>query len=395
MNSSTSNSDQELHKRKGSVQNDREEAAKFAQSDDHVLPDDRDKRYAAKPKPVRRRSKSWMGLAAFVLLLVLAELFIFRNVMLYGLSPGFVGQYAELEASFAAQQHMAVEQEASKGNSFNLLEGSHIKVAIWGDSQSMDALRPELLAAYSEYEPEEIFNFSISGGSAFDIAQMVEQYIDSLPELEQSIVVVNEHQFNEARNAEDIKFKFKANLQERLMIMNKHNYGDLLLGWLLKSYDMRSVWTMLIDKWRQDELRDEVPSHPGGLPAVTWSPSDARTQKYAIDTADRWFEDYKLEGPRAAAFEDMLAELQSRDIDTVILQLPRSELFEQAVQTHYPQQKQQHEQLLEAWGRDYGMNYEHIPNDQLKLEDDFRDTNHVNPQGAEWVSRYVAERYLR
>ena len=44
--------------------------------------------------------------------------------------------------------------------------------------------------------------------------------------------------------------------------------------------------------------------------------------------------------------------------------------------------------------RQYGFEAAKVPNDELELDTHFRDTNHVNPQGAEWVSRYVARRWL-
>ena len=72
--------------------------------------------------------------------------------MLLSYSPGSsLGQFAELDRSF---KHADAEK---------------ITVAIFGDSHSIDALRPEYMAEPAGLTPENIFNFSISGGKAFDI----------------------------------------------------------------------------------------------------------------------------------------------------------------------------------------------------------------------------------
>jgi hypothetical protein len=310
-------------------------------------------------------------LFGFLVIMVLLEAFVFRNVDFYGYSPGFIGQMAELKASFA----QAEEEE--------------ITVAVFGDSQSMDAIRPEQLAEAMGLEPENIFNFSLSGASAFDLYKTYEAVRDRLPRLEQAVVVVNEHQFNNAEAADDIKFKFTANLRERLAAMDADNYGDLLLGWLSKAYDMRSVWTMMLEKYRNGELREEIPVHAGGLPPVTWSPSSSRTAEYAEETADRWFVHYDLEGVRTEAFEALVRELADRGVRVTIVQLPRSQIFEEIIREKYAAEQERYLQLVSGIAERYGAEWIIMPNGELSLEKHFRDTNHVNPAGARWVSAYL------
>lgn len=318
------------------------------------------------------------GLIGLLAIVILAEAFVFRNVMFYGYSPGFIGQLAELEATFQ-------EVDASK-----------IKAIVLGDSQSMDALVPELMAEHSaRYDLEELFNFSISGGSAFDIYKTYLSYKDRLPNIDKAIVVVNEHQFNNEDPANYILFKYYANLRDRLQVIGTDNYGELLLGWALKSYDMRTVWTMMIDKYRKDELRDAVPVHEGrGLPAVRWSPSSDRTLEHAEETAERWFRNFKLEGVRTDAFRKLIRELAEDGVDTVILQLPRSAYFEEAVSTMFKEEQLAIRQMIQTVADEHGAEFVIMSNEGMTIEEHFRDTNHVNPEGAALISRMVAKEYL-
>lgn len=316
------------------------------------------------------------GLIGFVILCVLSEVFIFRNVMFYGRSPGFIGQLAEMEVSF---QHA---------------DSDRIKVAIWGDSQSLDALRPELMASDASeggYAADEIFNFSISGGSAFDIYKTYLQYADRLPSLEKAIVIVNEHQFNNEDPANYILFKYYATLSDRIKVMNFDNYGELLLGWAMKSYDLRSIWTLMIEKYRQGELREEIPMHAGGLPPVTWSPKSDRTYEYATEVAERWFRNYKQEGIRTDSFEALVHDLTVQKIETIILQLPRSSEFEKAVAEQFASEHGEYMNLVQAVAARYGASFVPLSNEGMVMGDHFRDSNHVNPAGAELVSEAVAD----
>ena len=91
----------------------------------------------------KRRRLFDLGLAGLVAFVIAAEVLFFRNVMFYGLSPGFIGQLGELEATFAHHG------------------GERVRVAIFGDSQSMDALLPEHLAAESDYDGWGNFQFQL------------------------------------------------------------------------------------------------------------------------------------------------------------------------------------------------------------------------------------------
>lgn len=327
-------------------------------------------------KEYKANTISW-GFFGFLVLIVCAEIFIFRNVLFYGHSPGFIGQLGELEASF-----QKTEQQK-------------IKVGIWGDSQSIDALLPSLLGQYSQkYDAEQMFNFSISGGSAFDIYKTYLQYKDRLPNLEMAIVVVNEHQFNNEDPANYIMFKYYANLRDRLQVMNKDNYGELLLGWVLKSYDMRSVWQTMFDKYRKGEWEKEVPVHEGGLPPVTWSPSSHRTYDYAVEVAERWFRNYKLEGVRTDAFHKLIQDLSAQGIDTIILQLPRSEYFETAVAERFSEERQAYLDQIASVAETFEVQFEIMSNEGMPIDQFFRDSNHVNANGAAVVSKVIAQKYL-
>lgn len=323
------------------------------------------------------RQRACLGFIGLLLILAALDWGVFRNLDFYGRSPGFIGQLAEVEASFAAG------------------DPERIKVVILGDSQSQDALRPTVLAAASSYEDEEIFNFSLSGGSAYDVAYMWQVYGERMPNLEKVLIVVNEHQFNESRTAEDIKFRYLATLGQRIAVMDTDNYGELLLGWVFRSFATRSIWVPMIDKYRQDQLRTEIPAVPGGLAPITWSPSTDRTEAYAQSVADRWFEDFELGGIRQKVYAKMLDQLQARNLAVTILQLPRSVYFEQVIADDYAAQVQAYAEMLQQMSSARGMHYERMSNDGLELDVHFRDTNHLNSEGAEKISEVVAQKWLR
>jgi hypothetical protein len=328
----------------------------------------------------RKRPKKVYNLGLVGLLVILAclEITVFRNVMFYGYSPGFVGQMAELRVSF---QHAEAED---------------IQVGIFGDSMSMDALRPDLIEAAAGLPEGSVFNFSLSGGSAFDIAKTYEQYIDELPQMKQAIVVVNEHQFNDhlmfsdTGQVEDVKFRYFANASDRIAVMNSENYGDLTVGWMLKSYDLRSVWVMMLEKYQTGKLREEIPVYAGGLPAVTYTPPDSKSEAYAKDVADRWFKSYSVDGIRGAYFEKMISDMHERGIEVTLLQLPRTDFFEDVVHSEYPLAKQMYENKLMQLSSQYNMEWVKLSNNELTLEH-FRDSNHVNSKGAERVSSSISK----
>ncbi|MFD2672035.1 hypothetical protein [Marinicrinis sediminis] len=324
----------------------------------------------------RWRLRSLLGIVGVLVLLVLLELTLFRNLAFYGKSPGFIGQLAELEASFEATH------------------APNIEVAIFGDSLGLDALRPDLLADAAGMNEEEIFNFSISGGSAYDMAKLYHHYEASMPGLKKVLIVVNEHQFNNLEAASDIKFKFFAGLQDRLDVMNTQNYGDLLLGWMLKSYDMRSIWKKMLEKYESGDLREAAPVYEGGLPPVTWSPKEYREPAYAKKVAQRWFENYEIEGIRTDKFGEMLAAMSERDLEVVVIRLPRSEAFETYTAVHYADEQQAFQSHVAETAKLTGAVSVVLPQELLTYPNHFRDVNHVNPEGAKVVSSYVAERWL-
>lgn len=334
---------------------------------------------AGRSRRVKRKwskIRSFSGIFGLIVLLILSEMFVFRNLNVYGLHSGFIGQIAEIKASFEA------------------IDPEEIEVAIFGDSLGMDALRPDILADVAGMDPEKIFNFSLSGGSAYDSAAMYETYGAQMPNLDTVIIIVNEHQFNNAEADKDIKFKYFAGLKDRVKVMNADNYGELLLGWLLKSYDMRTVWTMLLEKYRLGELREEVPVYEGGLPPVTWSPKEDREPSYALEVATRWFSDYKIDGVRTEAFEAMLSSMRRRGVRVILLQLPRSSYFESVAQSKYGSAQKMYLQRMEELANIYGAQWSVLPKELLQFPEHFRDVNHVNPDGAKIVSEYVARHWL-
>lgn len=325
-----------------------------------------------------------MGMLALLSILILLEALVFRNVDFYGHSPGFIGQMAELKASYAQE------------------EPQQIKVAIFGDSMSLDALRPEIMEDEAGWRRGTVFNFSLSGGSAFDMYKTYKNYEERLPGLEHAIVVVNEHQINNAEAAKDIKFKFYANLNDRIQVMNADNYGELLLGWVWKGYEMREVWRMVLDKYRHDreypeepkQLRYEIPVYPGGIKPLTWSPKTDKTYEHAEEVAARWFDPYVTAGVRTDALGKLIQELSERGVKVTIVQIPRTPFFEQAVSAKYETQRQQYLGIVQGFADAHGAEFAVMSNEGLDPETDFRDTNHVSSQGAEKVSREIARRWL-
>lgn len=332
---------------------------------------------SSKKKPFRLYSSGFIG---FLVLFAAVETFVFRDVYFYGHEyRSFVGQFAELDYSFVHSDPVRVE------------------TAIFGDSMSKDALRPDLMAESIGRDPGTIFNFSLSGGKAFEIYHTYRKYADRLPNLKEAIVVVSEHQINSYNMANDPKFRFYAGLVDRLRIMDRDNYGELLLGWVSKGFDMRSVWSKMVQSYNKGTLPKksitEV-SKPGGLRAETQKEENGLTPEYAKERTDSWFEQYDPHSLQTDAFESLLRDLHARGVQIVILQLPRSDLFEEAVQREYAAQEQEYLDIVTSLAEKYDAEFKIMSNEGLKLEQHFRDTNHVNPKGAEIVSRRVAEEWL-
>lgn len=316
-----------------------------------------------------------LGLIGLLVLFGIAENRVFRNLDFYGIQPySFVGQLSELE------------------HSFELMDSDRIMTVVLGDSQSIDALRPGLMEKAAGRESGTIFNFSISGGKAYDIYHTYLDYIDQLPSLKEAIIVVNEHQLNSAGIDQDIKFRYYAGFGDRLHVMNKNNYGELLLGWVSKAYDMRSIWAPMLDKYFEDDLPDPVEWKSGGIRART--AKAPLTDQNAEDTATRWFENYKLDGMQTDSFEALLSNLHQRGVRVTILQIPRSSLFETAVTKLYPNEQQRYFDTIAELAGKYEAEFVVMSNEDLPDEQYFRDTNHLNAKGASIISQEVAERWL-
>jgi hypothetical protein len=336
------------------------------------------------PRPGRFHSFRHLGwgLLVALILLAIADIYIFRDAYTYdvgtnrGARGGFIGQWAQLDRSFKAA------------------DPDRIEYAVFGDSQSIDALRPDIMADELGVASESIFNFSVTGGKPTDIAYTYHQYIDQLPNLRHIILIVNEHQFNNADIGRDSKFKFHAGLRDRLQAMDKDNYGELLTGWFLRSFGMRSEWVKLVERYRTGELPANPAPYPGGIQPLTWSPPSDKTAAFARQVADRWFKDWQLEGVYTDTFDAWVGAIRDRNIQLTIVQLPRTDLFEQVIQTSYSEQQQAYfEHILDTAAIN---DVEFIIMDNTLLtREAFRDTNHVNPQGAEQLSRYAANRWWR
>lgn len=323
-----------------------------------------------------KRARRWAwGLIAAAVLFGAVEVAVFRNLDFYGIQPySFVGQLSELE------------------HSFELADPEKVQTAVFGDSQSIDALRPDYMSSAIGRDSGSMFNFSISGGKAYDIYHTYLSYRDKLPRLQQAIVVVNEHQISDNGIDKDAKFRYYAGLQDRFRVMDQDNYGELLLGWVSKAFDMRTIWSPMFDAWRKDKLPDRPVWKPGGIRAKM--ERDELTAAKAEATAGRWFQDYDTDGVQAASLEALLRDLQARGVKTVVLQLPRSSLFETAVQKLYPSEQRNYVQVVSELAHKYGASFEMMSNAGLPYRDYFRDTNHLNPKGAAIVSKEVAERWL-
>lgn len=329
-------------------------------------------------KPFRLYSAGFLG---FLVLFAALEVSVFRDIYFYGIEyRSMAGQFAELDYSFRQA------------------DPARIETIILGDSQSKDALRPDLLAAASGRDPAAIFNFSLSGGKAFEIYHTYKKYAGSMPHVKQAIVVVNEHQINDHNIENDPKFRLYAGLSDRLKVMDKDNYGELLIGWVSKAFDMRSVWSKMLQSYWNDTLpKRPLPEvwKPGGLRAETQLEQGGLTPEYAEKRADGWFEQYDIEGLQAESLDNLLRELKERGIRTVVVQIPRSEMFEETVRRKYGALQQAYFDKVRSLASQYGAEFVIMSNEGLALEEHFRDTNHVNPKGAEIVSRRVAERWLQ
>lgn len=349
---------------------------------------------ARSPEPVRHsaarsrwhmiRRLGWGALVAFVLL-GLADAWVFRNAAFYdlgnknGARGGFIGQFAHIERAFEAAG------------------GEHIEYAIFGDSQSIDGLRPDVMAEALGVPAHRIFNFSTSGGKPTDNLYLYRKYAERMPNLKRVIYVVNEHQLNNADAADDTKFKFHATLGQRLKAMDRDNYGELLTGWALRSFGLRTEWTALAERYRAGTWPpEEEAMFPGGIEPLRWADPKTKTEDYAREVADRWFRDWQPEGVYTDAFVDLLEAWRERGLDVVVAQIPRMPWFDEAIAAKYGRERDVYLQKAKEAADAAGARFEVIAAEEAGLgEDGFRDVNHMSPEGAEAFSRFAAGRWWK
>jgi hypothetical protein len=321
------------------------------------------------------------GFIGFFLLIGTTDVTVFRNLDFYGLSSGFIFQFSELDKSFHSG------------------DPSKITTAVFGDSMSIDALRSDYLAEAAGRSKDTFYNFSISGGTDYDIYNTYKKYKDELTNLKEVIVVVNEHQLNSYKIENDVKFKYYAGLKDRIRVMNWDNFGELLIGWVLKSYDLRTIWAKMYDSYREGKLKSVKPRAGGLTPQAPdpTSPEYAKGKKPEVAklTAERWFEGFDMEGLQTESLELLLKDLHDSGVRIIVLQIPRSQLFEDAVKLKYASEHKQYLAKITELAHKYGAEFNIMSNKGLSYEKHFRDPNHLTPQGARIVTARVAERWLK
>jgi hypothetical protein len=342
-------------------------------------------------RPSRGRSRlrrflrlGWGALFAFVILGLL-DAFLFRNPAFYdlgnknGARGGFIGQFA----------HIA--------RAFDLQGGANIEFAIFGDSQGIDALRPDIMAEALGVPASRIFNFSTSGGKPTDSLYLYRTYAERMPNLKRVIYVMNEHQLNNADAGEDTKFKFHATLRQRLVALDRDNYGELLVGWALRSFGLRTEWTNLLERYRAGTWPPEEDAvFPGGIEPTRWSEPKTRTPEYADEVADRWFRGWQPEGVYTEAFGELLAAWRERGLDVVVVQIPRMPAFDAAVAAKHARERDEYVRIVSEAAKAAGAAFEIVPAEEAGLDEShFRDVNHMNPDGAGIFSRHAADRWWK
>lgn len=323
-------------------------------------------------QPTRKR-RAIQGFLWGLVFLLLVEIFLFRNPALYGVSPSsFLGQIANVQERLARQSP------------------DRIKVLVLGDSQSMDALRPPLLASHYGIQPDEIFNLSVSGGKAVDMLHLYKDAEGKLPNLMRVVIAVNEHQLNSADIKSDAKFRYFATLSERMGASRVADKADLAFGQLLYAYGLRDVWTQLAQQWWEGKLpqepRDKY-AYRWGLPPVPGREPKHFGVEYAQTVADRWMKDYRLDGPQADSLHKLVQHLKERGVQVTVVQLPRTQAFEQVMKTTYAGQQAAFRERVQSEAAQVGASFTVIP----PLLDDayFRDANHVNERGAKEITRVI------
>jgi hypothetical protein len=328
------------------------------------------------------RRLGWGALVAF-LLLGLLDVYVFRNPAFYdlgnknGARGGFIGQFAHIERAFEAQG------------------GENIEYAIFGDSQSIDALRPDLMAEALGVPADRIFNFSVSGGKPTDNLYLYRTYANRMPNLKKAIYVVNEHQLNNADAGDDTKFKFHATLRQRLKALDRDNYGELLTGWALRSFGLRTEWNGLIGRYRAGTWPpEEEAMFPGGIEPLRWADPKTKTPEYAEEVAERWFRNWQPKGVYTDALTELLKAWQEHGVEAVVLQIPRMPWFEATVAKKHAEERDEYLRVVSEAAKETGAMFEVVAAEEAGLtEEHFRDVNHMNPDGADVFSRYAARRW--
>jgi len=317
--------------------------------------------------------RKYAGLIWCLVFLTILEIAVFRNPKLYLLAPdGFIGQMVDLEQRLELRDKQKIEW------------------LIIGDSQGRDGLRPPMLAKAAGIDAAAVFNLSISGGKPIDTLRILEKKLDELPNLKGVIIQVNEHQLNNYPLKKDSKFRYNATLSERWQAPGLAQKADLLLGWLSYGYGMRDVWQNLWKLYRLGKLPTRVSTpatYHWGLEPWTQGGTNFKTVNTARDTAQRWMENYQLQGPQTRALEQIIAMLEARKLEWLFIHLPRMPVFEQEMQKNYGQQQALFFSYLEKTAQQHQCRFWR---DQRPLPAEaFRDVNHVNDKGA----LLLAQRY--
>ncbi|WCK54220.1 hypothetical protein PP175_23510 [Aneurinibacillus sp. Ricciae_BoGa-3] len=318
--------------------------------------------------------KWWMGGLAFaILFLVLCETLIFRNLSFYGAAPtSFIGQVDDLQKRLAR------------------VDKTKIKMVIFGDSESMDGLRPPLIAKQYGYKPDEVFNLSVSGGKPVDMLRMYELDMSQLSNVQKAIISVNEHHLNNSHYGQSTLFRYNATLGERLSAGTIEEKADLTFGWLLYAYGMRDVWTQMLSLYTEGKL-PKPPSdqyaYRWGLPPVTAIDRSHIGPAYSNDVGQRWMTDYRMEGAHTQAMEKLVSGLAGRGIQLEFIQLPRTRDLESVLGGKYGTQQKQFRDRIQRMADQHHAPFLIIP--PVLDNSNFRDANHLNTKGANAVVKFL------
>lgn len=317
--------------------------------------------------------KKAAGLIWFLLFLALFEVLVARNCSFYQLAPySSIGQMAHLLKTFAHQ------------------DSGKIRWLLVGDSQSRDALRPELIAQALGCDPDSIFNLSINGGKPVDFKYLLRRTVPRLPHLQGVIINVNEHYFDRGELQHDPKFRFLADFKERMLIPGPERKADLLLSWAFYTYGMRTQWWEITKMLVQGKTSFREPiNYAWGLGPQSSCTEENKTAEYAKKLSQTWMYKFRLPGPQKTALEETVSYLTSRNISWTLIHLPKTSLIEKTLEEKYPQQRAKFDGYMEKLAQNQGTKY---INKFTGITDDcFRDVNHMNGKGASIIAPQVGE----